>query len=80
MKGLKEIFHFYSRQHIPLNKDFDDLNDIMNEIDLGEFAIFCKDFSIPLSKSKITEIFKKCSINHKPQKFEQFHNSIIKIS
>jgi hypothetical protein len=50
MKGLKEIFHFYSRQHIPQNRDFDDLNDIMNEIDLGEFTIFCKDFNIPLSK------------------------------
>ena len=44
----------------------------MNEVDLGEFMIFCKDFQIPLTKSKLTEIFKKTSINHKPHKYEQF--------
>jgi hypothetical protein len=55
-----------------LNREFDDLKEIMNEIDLGEFMKFCTDFQIPLAKPKITEIFKKCSINHKPHKFEQF--------
>ena len=79
MRGLQEIFHFYSRQHIGLNKDFDDLKEIMNEIGLGEFTKFCADFSIPLQKSKISEIFKKCSINHKPQKFEQFQLSLGRI-
>lgn len=42
----------------------------MNEVDLGEYMSFCKDFQIPLSKSKLTEIFKKASIAHKPHKFE----------
>ena len=56
-----EIFHFYSRQHIPLNREFDDLKEIMNEVDLGEFNIFCKDFKIPLNKLKINEVFKKAS-------------------
>ena len=65
-----EIFHFYSKLHIPLNKEFDDIKEIMNEVDLGEFMIFCKDFKIPIIKPKLTEIFKKCSINHKPHKFE----------
>ncbi|CDW91270.1 UNKNOWN [Stylonychia lemnae] len=79
LRGMKEIFHFYSRQHIPHNRQFDDLKEIMNEVDLGEYTKFCKDFEIPLSKAKITEIFKKCSINHKPHKFEQFYNSMGKI-
>lgn len=74
-----EIFHFYSRQHIPKNKEFDDLKEIMNEIDLGEFMIFCKDFNIPLSKSKLTEIFKKCSVANKPMKFDNFYASMTKI-
>ena len=69
-KGLFEIFSFYARQHIPQNRQFDDLREIMNEVDLGEYMIFCKDFQIPLTKSKLTEIFKKTSINHKPHKFE----------
>lgn len=51
----------------------------MNEVDLGEFMKFCKDFEIPLSKAKLTEIFKKSSINHKPHKIEQFTNSLGKI-
>ena len=41
--------------------------------------IFCKDFLIPLPKSKLTEIFKKSSIAHKPHKFEQFQDAIIRI-
>lgn len=52
----------------------------MNEVDLGEYMIFCKDFRIPLTKNKITEIFKKTSINHRPHKFEQFYNSIGKLA
>jgi len=51
----------------------------MNEVDLGEFMKFCKDFSIPLNKAKLTEIFKKTSISHKPHKFEQFYNAIGRI-
>lgn len=39
-KGLKEIFHFYARQHIPYGIAFEDLEVIMNQIDLGEFTSF----------------------------------------
>ena len=51
----------------------------MNEVDLGEFQKFCKDFQIPLSKSKLTEMFKKSSVNHKPHKFEQFYVAMGKL-
>lgn len=51
----------------------------MSEVDLGEYMIFCKDFKIPLQKSKLTEIFKKASSNHKTQKFEQFFASMARI-
>ena len=76
LKCLLEIFHFYSRQHIPLNREFDDLKEIMNEVNIGEFNVFCKDFKIPVSKLKVSEVFKKCSVNHKPHKFEQFKQAI----
>lgn len=51
----------------------------MNEVDLGEFMKFCKDFDIPLTRAKQQEIFKKCSISHKPHKIEQFTNAITRI-
>ena len=31
---------------------------------------FAKDFGVNLSKMKLTEVYKKCSVNHKPHKFE----------
>ena len=51
----------------------------MNQVDLGEFMVFCKDFSVKLNKAKITEVFKKCSVNHKPLKFEHFQKAINKL-
>jgi hypothetical protein len=51
----------------------------MNEVDLGEYMSFCKDFQVPLPKSKLTEIFKKSSVAHKPHKFEQFYDSMTRI-
>lgn len=51
----------------------------MNEVSLGEYLSFCKDFKVPLSKQKVTEIFKKSSDSHKPLKFENFTNSLTKI-
>lgn len=39
-KGLKEIFHFYARQHIPHGIAFEELEVIMNQVDLGEFTSF----------------------------------------
>ena len=41
---------------------------------------FCRDFKVPLSKSKITEVFKKCSVNHKPHKIEQFLTAIDRLA
>jgi hypothetical protein len=52
-RGIQEIFGFYCRQHIPQGRKFEDLEEAMNQIDLGEFMKFCKDFEIPLSKLKI---------------------------
>jgi len=78
-RGVEEIFHFYSRQHIPQNRQFDDLKELMTQVDLGEFMSFCKDFGVPLGKPKLTEIFKKSSVAHKPHKIEQFMNAIDRI-
>lgn len=34
---------------------------------------------MPLTKAKLTEIFKKTSLNNKSHKFEQFMGSVVKI-
>lgn len=49
---------------------FDELLEKKFLLDFGEFNIFCKDFAVPLPKSKRQIVFKKCSINHKPYEFE----------
>ena len=61
--SLLEIFHFYSRQHIKANIQFDEFEDSMKKIDLGEFTCFTRDFKIELPRSKITECFRKSAIN-----------------
>jgi len=45
-------------------------------MNIGEYMNFCKDFSIKVSKMKITEIFKKIATNSIEMTFEQFKNSI----
>ena len=79
IKGLKEIFHFYAKQHIPRNLAFDQLEVVMNQIDLGEFTSFCKDFEIPLSRTHITRCFKQCSSNGKPLEFEHFYKGVLRL-
>ena len=51
----------------------------MSEVDLGEFMKFCKDFQISLPKLKQQEVFKKCSTGHRPHKFDQFFNAILRL-
>ncbi len=79
-RGIQEIFNFYSRQHIPQGRKFEELEEAMSQIDLGEFMKFCKDFDIPLPKAKIQEVFKKsCVMGHKPLKLEQFDASLTRL-
>ena len=77
---MQEIFGFYSRQHIPQGRKFEEMQESMNEIDLGEFMKFCKDFQIPLHKTKQQEIFKKsCYQGHRPLKIQQFEQAIARL-
>lgn len=63
-KGMKEVFDFYSRQHIQNNLPFNKIEESLSKIDLGEFMAFVKDFNLGLSKSKVAEVFKKSSVNN----------------
>ena len=74
--SLLEIFHFYSRQHIKANIQFDEFEESMKKIDLGEFTCFTRDFQIDLPRTKITECFRKSAINLQDMTFENFQQSI----
>lgn len=43
-KHLSEIFSFYSRQHIQHGMAFEDFEEEMRKIDLGEFSCIVRDF------------------------------------
>lgn len=63
-KGLHEIFTFYAKQQkiSKPHETFDNFSDDTSHLYIGEFLVFCKDFSIytqdGLSKSELMEIFK----------------------
>ena len=70
--ALDNIFKFYSKQHIQQNLGFEELQEQMNQMDLGEFIAFAKDFSVGLDKRIVAEVFKKVSRSQKPLKDYQF--------
>jgi len=74
---LLEIFHFYSRQHIKANIQFDEFEESMKKIDLGEFTCFTRDFQIALPRTKLTEVFRKsAAFNFQEMTFENLQSSI----
>jgi Ca2+-binding EF-hand superfamily protein len=73
---LREIFEFYSRQHIQNNIGFDDFGDSLKKIDLGEFNGITRDFDIDIPKQKITEIFRATSINNGEMELEHLEKAV----
>jgi nucleoid-associated protein YejK len=60
-KGIQEIFDFYTRQQLMVGKKatFEQIEHELSNLNMGEFMRFCKDFKIPVSKTKCAEVFKK---------------------
>ena len=48
--SLKEVFDFYARQHIQNNQGFQEMQEGMKKIDLGEFNGFLRDFKLNLPR------------------------------
>lgn len=59
-EALKEIFNFYSRQHIMIGRKatFEEIQNEMAKINLGEFLKFCKEFSIPGTRAEQQGVFR----------------------
>lgn len=80
-RGIKEIFDFYTRQHLMIGKKatFDQIQYELSNMNMGEFMKFCKDFNIPVSKTRCAEIFKKTAKNSKEMFLEHFNESFHKL-
>lgn len=80
-RGLKEIFDFYTRQHMMIGRKatFEQIEYELSNLNMGEFMKFCKDFQIPLSKTKCAEVFKKSAKNSKEMFLEHFKDSLPKL-
>ena len=61
--ALREIFDFYARQHIQNNKGFEELQEGLKKIDIGEFNGFLRDFSINLPRLKTNDIYHRAGEN-----------------
>ena len=75
---LKEIFLYYSQLHLNVKKTrlFSNLEEKKLHLDLNEFSKFCTDFSIPIKRQKLVEIFKKSVSNLHFMNFKEFNNAI----
>jgi len=80
-KGIKEIFDFYTRQHLMIGKKatFEQIEYELSNLNMGEFMKFCKDFKIPVSKIRCAEVFKKTAQNSKEMFLEQFKETFPKL-
>lgn len=79
-KALHEIFAFYARQHIPPGLPFEQLEETLNNINIGELMVFCKDFGIQIPRNELMLIYKRESENNMPHKFKQFKQVLRKLS
>ena len=61
ISSIKEIFTFYSKQHNSIGAKllFADLEKNMEQIGCSEFYKFCEEFTLPITRLKSNDIFKK---------------------
>jgi len=78
-RALQEIFNFYARQHIPPGLPFEQLEETLKTIQVGELLIFCKDFNVEIPRNELVLLYKKEAENNLPHKFKQFKQSLRKI-
>ena len=78
--AIKEIFHFYAKQHNIVGTTFDEMRSKTSQLDLGEFMKFCIEFKIPCKKELLMEVFKKTSSKTTQMTYEEFLVALNNIS
>ena len=75
-RSLLEIFLFYCNKFLEQSGTFEALAEKKRLLGMRGYHAFCKDFKLPVSSAKVTEIWKKASVNHQPHTFDQFFESM----
>lgn len=73
LRALKDIHMFYSKQHIPVTGNFDEIDASMTTLRMGEWMRLCIEFGVMpmVGKNKLMEIFKTtANFSSKPLDFE----------
>ena len=81
-KTLKEIFHFYCKQHSFLGKT-PTIGDLLTKeelMNLSDFIKFCVDFKILVKKDRITRIFKQDLKDASLMTYDEFLKCIKKMA
>ena len=79
-QSFKQIFTFYSKQHLVNGLSFEEIERKRNMLDLSEFVKFCLEFRIPCKKEIIVEVFKKTATKTKEMTFDEFLASLRTLS
>ena len=80
--SLLEIFYFYTKQHSFLGQTptFEDILKSDEHLDMAEFGKFCVEFKVLVKPQKIAEIFKKTALNSKKLSYDNFTETLKKLS
>ena len=80
--NLYEIFSFYCKQHCMIGRTptIDEIMQKEKQMNLSEFAKFCVEFKVLVKNNKINEIFKKYTKNPPYMSFEEFTETLKKMS
>jgi len=78
--AIKEIFHFYAKQHQTQGTTFDEMRSKTSQLDISEFMKFCIEFRVPCKKEMLMEIFRKTATNTKHMTYEEFLVSLNNMS
>lgn len=79
-KALQDIFTFYAKQHIPPGLPFEELEETLKTIQVGELLVFCKDFKVDVPRNDLMLLYKRESENNMPHKIKQFKQCLRKIA
>lgn len=76
-----EIFTYYCRKNIPdRSTNFNALQEGLKRLNLKGYVAFAKDMGIPIDVPRLTEVFRKCSRDNKTFGWEEFKESLRKLS
>ncbi|TNV86586.1 hypothetical protein FGO68_gene4941 [Halteria grandinella] len=81
-KGMKEIFNFYSKQHVMQGNKmtFDEIGKEGAKLAYGDYIKLCQDFQIPLKKDQLTELYRiRIKRGAQNMEYETFKDVLIDI-